>query len=343
LGILSRTRGAIAFAGLVVGLTLGQATQPAAPASLPADAVAELRAEVTPHRFLVTPSQAVWVRFTLSNPTDSPIELPDVLAPSSETGVTLPAELVFGPTGGSTLTLTYSNERPVELRGPVTAGSMPLRIAPHGSVGFDVDLRPLHREFRYSGRYRVEWKPLGGRIPPAAAELRVESRVHARLYTDYGPVTFVLYYDKAPQNVENFLSLARDKFYDNKLINRVIPDFILQGGTAGDRNETRPDGRTIAAEFHDAAFDIGTLAMAIKPGDPNSASSQFFVTLARLPEFDGKYTAIGQARDESSLKTLRAIQELPTNENNRPLRPLTILSITLVPEESTRRTELKPR
>ena len=49
-----------------------------------------------------------------------------------------------------------------------------------------------------------------------------------------------------------------------------------------------------------------------------------------LEELDGKYTVIGQARDVESLRTLKQIEELPTNSDGRTLRPLAIRFFTLV-------------
>ena len=144
-------------------------------------------------------------------------------------------------------------------------------------------------------------------MPTASLSFRVETRKDAVLVTDYGKITFSLLYERAPRNIENFLDLMRDRFYDGKAIHRVVPHFIIQAG-----------------------FEPGTLAMARKPSDPHSASCQFFISLARLPELDGKYTVIGQARGEESLRTLQILSELPTNAQGRPVRPLAIRFFTLV-------------
>ena len=72
------------------------------------------------------------------------------------------------------------------------------------------------------------------------------------------------------------------------------------------------------------------LLMAHKPSDVNSGSCQFFIALARVPELDGKYTVIGQAHDEESLRTLQQLASVPADKRDRPVSPLVIRSINLV-------------
>ena len=210
----------------------------------------------------------------------------------------------------------------------------------------EIDLREHYSALRYSGAYRVEWRPLGERAGTAKAGFRVEPRKNAILVTDKGKVTFSLMYDEAPRHVENFLDLIRDGFYDGKTIHKVIAGFVLQGGCPkGDGTGVRPDGKLLPAEFHDAPFKLGTLAMARKPADPNSASCQFFITLTRLPDLDGQYTVIGQADGEESLRTLSQLAAEPADARHRPRLPLIIRSINLVDAEQggTIRFDLKPR
>ncbi|MFQ5805207.1 MAG: peptidylprolyl isomerase [Phycisphaerae bacterium] len=301
-----------------------------------ADPVQSLRAEVTVDRTLFNPSQPMPVRFTLFNPTREPIELPVTRTADDRDAITLPRALIIGSSEHPALLIAYENEKPVAVRPnpPRDAGNGVtdvLRLAPRASVGAEIDLSTVHRQLRYSGRYRVEWQPLGGKVAPVTLTFRVEPRKDADLITDYGKITFSLMYDKAPRNLENFLELARQRFYEGKTIHRVVPGFIIQGGSPdGSGTGIRPDGKFVAAEFHNTPFELGTLAMARKPNDPDSASCQFFISLGRLEELDGKYTIVGQARGEESFRTLQKIEQLPTNRDGRPTRPLIIRFFTLV-------------
>jgi cyclophilin family peptidyl-prolyl cis-trans isomerase len=276
------------------------------------------------------------VRFSLRNTSSEAIEIP-LEVPIKPDGIVLPMELITGTAAQPALFASLADEKPAPLRPAEESATPPgdglrtLRLAAHGTVGAQIDFRTLYKRVRYNGVHRLEWRPLGGRIPTASVEFRVEPRKDAVVVTDYGKITFTLMYEKAPRNVENFLELVRDGFYDGKTIHRIIPGYIIQGGCPlGTGNGIREDGKLLAAEFHDAPFDVGSLAMAHKPDDPNSASCQFFVGLGRLPDLDGKYTIIAQARDEASLRTLRQLADLPIDGNDRPIKTLYIRSINLI-------------
>lgn len=306
----------------------------AAPGVFGVESSEGLRAELSIERVLLLPSDPVRVRFTLFNTGSEPIEIAGV-APDEP--IALPLGIVFGSSEESALHSTFETDKaqPVRPESVPTAGDGKLRLAPRASLGAEVDLTPLHRDFRYPGRFRLEWRPLGGKLPPATLEFRIESRKHAIFSTDYGKLTFSMFYEKAPRNVENFLELARTHFYDGTPISRIVPGFMIQGGApGGDRRAARPDGRQIPGEFHDAPIDVGTLVMARMKNDPNSASCQWFITLARIEEMDGQYSVIGQAKDEESLRTLRAIAELPTRRDESPLRSVILRNVILSEAET---------
>nr|WP_320046851.1 peptidylprolyl isomerase [uncultured Ilyobacter sp.] len=300
-----------------------------------ADPLASLKAELTVEREVYYPGQPLNVRFTLFNPTDEAIDVP--LPPGTDVGdaVTLPLRLITGTSAEPSLWLAYEDERAI----PFGTSSLEtddgktgaLRLEAHTAVGRALDLAALQRGLRYSGEYRLTWQPLHAHVPEVTLDLRIESRKDVVMVTDFGNMTFTLMYDEAPRNVENFLELVRDRFYDRKTFHRIIPGFILQGGSSDGTNKgLRPDGKLVPGEFHDAPFEVGTLAMARKPSDPDSASCQFFISLARNPELDTDYTVIGQTRDEESVRTLQKLAELPTNKKGEPLRPVRIRVMTLV-------------
>jgi len=296
-----------------------------------------LRADVRPATPLCDPFRPVLLRFTLLNTSDAPVDIPLSAPISVSEGIVLPIELVLGTDEQPSLSLVYRDETPkvippAGVGNPIPLeGSRSVRLAPHGSVGAEIDLRRYFQRIRYTGVYHVRWTPLNGQLGTVTTTFRVEPRQDAILVTDLGKATFVLEYEKAPQNIGNFLELAREGFYNGKSLHRVVPGFVIQGGCPkGDGTGIRPDGKLVRGEFHDARVEPGTLAMARKPSDPDSASCQFFVALTRLEDLDGQYTIIGHARDEESLRTLQQLAQVPTDQANRPLTPLTIRSVNLV-------------
>ena len=108
-----------------------------------------------------------------------------------------------------------------------------------------------------------------------------------------------LYPEKAPNTVNNFISLANKGYYDGLIFPRVIPGFMIQGGCPNGTGTGGP-GYQIKGEFaangfttNDILHTTGVLSMA-RTMAPNSAGSQFFVMVAPAPHLDGQYAAFGQ-------------------------------------------------
>src|SRR6204780_2384915 len=107
-----------------------------------------------------------------------------------------------------------------------------------------------------------------------------------------GRVVIALKPDLAPNHVARIKELTRQGFYDGIAFHRVIAGFMAQtGDPRGDG--TGGSGQKLKAEFSQAHHVRGTVSMA-RPGDPNSADSQFFICFAPASFLDGKYTIFGQ-------------------------------------------------
>ena len=99
------------------------------------------------------------------------------------------------------------------------------------------------------------------------------------------------------------LGLAKIGYYDGGAFHRIIKDFMIQGGCPEGTGTGGP-GYKIAAEFNATPHEPGVLSMA-RTGDPNSAGSQFFICLARVPHLDRQYTAFGRTADADSLAVVQ--------------------------------------
>jgi cyclophilin family peptidyl-prolyl cis-trans isomerase/HEAT repeat protein len=111
------------------------------------------------------------------------------------------------------------------------------------------------------------------------------------LKTSEGDIELELYPDAAPFTVMNFLRLAEKDYYDNTLFHRVIGNFVIQGGDPTSTGFGGP-GYSIRGEYNNIPYERGTLGMASAGKD--TEGSQFFITHARTPHLDGKYTVFGK-------------------------------------------------
>ncbi len=114
---------------------------------------------------------------------------------------------------------------------------------------------------------------------------------------DYGTITVELDGEAAPITVENFVSLAKDGFYDGLTFHRIMAGFMMQGGDP-DGNGTGGSDTKIKGEFsengvqNDLSHTRGAISMA-RSMDMNSASSQFFIVHQDSTFLDGSYAAFG--------------------------------------------------
>ena len=114
-----------------------------------------------------------------------------------------------------------------------------------------------------------------------------------KITTNKGVIIAEIFKDKAPITAGNFLDLVQSGFYDGLTYHRYVPGFVIQGGDPrGDG--TGGSGKTIPLEIVPGlTHEPFTLAMA-RSADPNSASSQYYITLAKTPHLDGQYAVFGR-------------------------------------------------
>ena len=147
------------------------------------------------------------------------------------------------------------------------------------------------------------------------------------LETSQGPIRLTLDAAAAPGHVRNMVALAESGFYNGGSFHRIIKGFMIQGGCPDGRGTGGP-GYQIPAEFNATPHEPGTLSMA-RTSDPDSAGSQFFICLERVPHLDRQYTAFGHTADAESLAVVKAIGDVATGAQDRPITPVTIEKATV--------------
>ncbi len=141
-----------------------------------------------------------------------------------------------------------------------------------------------------------------------------------------------LYPEKAPNTINNFISLVKSGFYDGVIFHRVISGFMIQGGDPAGVGTGGP-GYTIKGEFamngfknNDLKHTRGVLSMA-RAMHPNSAGSQFFIMHQNSSHLDGQYAAFGKVIE--GIEVVDEIASVKTDWNDKPQIPQTMKKVTV--------------
>lgn len=149
--------------------------------------------------------------------------------------------------------------------------------------------------------------------------------------TNMGTIKMRLFPEKAPKTVENFVTHAKEGYYDGLTFHRVINGFMIQGGCPDGTGMGGP-GYDIKGEFsqngfkNDLKHSEGVLSMA-RTMIPDSAGSQFFIMHKNSPHLDGAYAAFGKVID--GMDVVNKIAETATDYSDRPLQPQVMKTVTV--------------
>jgi peptidyl-prolyl cis-trans isomerase B (cyclophilin B) len=155
-------------------------------------------------------------------------------------------------------------------------------------------------------------KPKTYSVPPPM-NIDTSKQYTATIETAKGNLVLELFASDVPKTVNNFVSLARDSFYDGTTFHRVIPNFMAQGG-----DPTRVGkgslGYTFADGFTEHTHVTGALSMANSGPDTNG--SQFFITYSPQHHLDGHHSVFG--------KLTEGMDVLKKLENDDAIKRITI-------------------
>ncbi|NLK22302.1 MAG: peptidylprolyl isomerase [Epulopiscium sp.] len=144
-------------------------------------------------------------------------------------------------------------------------------------------------------------------------------------------VKLELYPDKAPNTVNNFISLINKGFYDGIIFHRIIKGFMIQGGDPEGSGMGGP-GYSIKGEFkingveNNLKHKKGVISMA-RAQNPDSAGSQFFIMHEDSPHLDGQYASFGKVIE--GLEIVDKIADVKTDYSDRPLEEQKIKTMTV--------------
>ena len=193
-----------------------------------------------------------------------------------------------------------------------------------------------------------------------------DNEAAVKIKTSQGDITIKLFPEEAPLAVENFLTHAKEGYYDGIIFHRVINGFMIQGGdpegngTGGQsiwagKDDSIDAGNGFKNEISAFLYNIrGALAMANAGADTNG--SQFFInqnpadasgqlssgkTPGKIieayknggnPSLDGGYTVFGQVIE--GMDVVDKIASSETDSNDKPTTDITINSIEIIKDYS---------
>ena len=146
----------------------------------------------------------------------------------------------------------------------------------------------------------------------------------AIIHTTLGDIKVMFFPEYAPKAVENFLTHAKEGYYDGISFHRVMEDFMIQGGDPNG-DGTGGSEQTITGEFsengvaNDLSHTRGAISMA-RSNDPDSASSQFFIVHEDSTYLDGQYACFGYVTDGMDIVD-EICENTPVEDGNGTVLP----------------------
>ncbi|MBK9926222.1 MAG: peptidylprolyl isomerase [Anaerolineales bacterium] len=139
----------------------------------------------------------------------------------------------------------------------------------------------------------------------------------ATLHTEKGDVVIQLFADKAPYTVNSFLFLAKQGWYDNVTFHSVIPEVYAQTGDPSGTGKGTPGYYVITEILPDLTFDKPGMVAMVNSG-PDTSGSQFFITYAETPQFNGRYTIFGEVLSGMDVLTQLTPRDAKIGEETPP-------------------------
>ncbi len=168
------------------------------------------------------------------------------------------------------------------------------------------------------------------KTPLTAAQMANKQAV---VETSMGTFVIDLRPDLAPNHVGYLMKLASDGAYAGTTFHRIIKRGIIQGGDPLSKDPAKKAQYgtgglgVLSAEHSQEPFTRGAVAAVIRPGQPDSAGSQFFVCVSDQPALAGQYTIFGRVSE--GMDVVERISDAPTDEKGAPTGRIEIEGVTI--------------
>jgi peptidyl-prolyl cis-trans isomerase B (cyclophilin B) len=151
--------------------------------------------------------------------------------------------------------------------------------------------------------------------------------------TSMGTIVIDLRPDLAPNHVGYFMKVAAEKALDGTIFHRVIKDGIIQGGDPSTKDPAKKSSYgtgglgVLRSEVNQEPFTRGAVGAALRPNQPDSGGSQFFICVSDQPALAGQFTIFGRVSEGMDVAT--KISEVPSDDKKEPLERVTIRRVTI--------------
>ena len=236
--------------------------------------------------------------------------------------LTIAVALIVGLGGSALAFIAFTGDDPT---GPVAGPSPTPDVSPTAQPNPPAQAAPKTvacgaKKPKAAGKEKPTWAS-----PPEMA-IDPAKTYTATLKTSCGTIVIDLFAEESPKTVNNFVFLAREKFYDGTYFHRVIKDFMNQGGDPTGTGSGGPGYQFEDETANGLTFDeVGLLAMA--NSGPNTNGSQFFITTSEPTHLDGKHTIFGVVT--KGYDVVKRINGLQTSPDDRPAAAVYVESVTI--------------
>lgn len=159
-------------------------------------------------------------------------------------------------------------------------------------------------------------------IPKLIAKDTNQKDLVAIFHSNQGDFKAKLYYKKAPSTVSNFVTLVKSGFFNGILFEKVVPDLLIQSKTPEDKELPY----TLDDEFHPKLTHNKPGILSMTSNGPNTSSSQFMITLKKIPSFNNKQLIFGEI-----IEGMEIVKKISLTQTNgvMPKEQIVITSISI--------------
>lgn len=191
-------------------------------------------------------------------------------------------------------------------------------------------------------------RPAPGDAPAPPAQVNIEDLkdLQAVIETDLGTIVIEFFANDAPRHVGYFVSLARQGFYDGTTFHRILPKSLIQGGDPLSKNPRTPREALgkggldkLGLELNPHSFTRGIVGAVLRPDQPNSAGTQFFICVTDQGQLDQKFTAFGRVIE--GMEVVTKISETPADADGLAQNRIVMKKVSVRPSPLVNVDELK--